>query len=187
MFQKNKGFTLIKLLVVTPQNPSTSSGLTGQVATKKKGFTLIELLVVIAIIGLLASIVLVSLNSARGKARDVKRAADIRQVQTAVEMYYDTNGSYPVAAAWYGGTGNCWGTVTDNWVPGLAPTYISKLPLDPKPTNCGSVYLYASNGTDYKIIAHVPENCTNPIYKNLIDPNRNCWAWALYTPGAAGW
>ncbi len=66
---------------------------------KNKGFTLIELLVVIAIIGLLASIVLVSLNSARAKARDVRRVADLKQVQTALEMYYDTNGSYP-AGTW---------------------------------------------------------------------------------------
>ncbi|PIS16147.1 MAG: prepilin-type cleavage/methylation domain-containing protein, partial [Candidatus Portnoybacteria bacterium CG09_land_8_20_14_0_10_44_13] len=50
---------------------------------------------VIAIIGLLASIVLVSLNSARGKARGVRRVADLRQIQTALEMYYDTNNSYP--------------------------------------------------------------------------------------------
>lgn len=64
---------------------------------KNKGFTLIELLVVIAIIGILASIVLVSLNSAREKARDVKRVGDIRQVALALEMYYDdqTPNTYP--------------------------------------------------------------------------------------------
>ncbi len=62
----------------------------------KKGFTLIELLVVIAIIGLLSSIVFASLNTARQKARDAKRLAEIKQVMLALELYYDANnGRYP--------------------------------------------------------------------------------------------
>lgn len=62
---------------------------------KSKGFTLIELLVVIAIIGILATIVLVSLNSARSKARDSRRVSDLRQIALALEMYYDDNSTYP--------------------------------------------------------------------------------------------
>lgn len=151
------------------------------------GFTLVELLVVISIIGLLSSIVLTSVNSARAKARDARRAADIRQVRTALEFYYDDHGSYPVAGTWFGGQGNCWGTVTNDWVPGLAPQYIPTLPLDPRPTNCGSVYLYGSNGTDYKLIAHVPENCANTQMQSIVDPARTCWAWAYYTQGARAW
>ncbi len=164
-----------------------------------KGFTLVELLVVISIIALLGSIVFTALNSARARSRDARRVADIRQIQLALEMYYDTNGSYPAAAPWTGGTGNCWGTVTDNYIPGLAPAYIPTLPLDPKPTNCGSVYLYGSTGTDYKIMAHVPENCENPAMRTLKDPLRDsgpnpaivdgnsCWAWSIYTPNVAAW
>lgn len=65
------------------------------IARSKEGFTLIELLVVIAIIGFLASIVLASLNQARRKARDARRVSDIHQIQQALELYFDTNRSYP--------------------------------------------------------------------------------------------
>lgn len=60
-----------------------------------RGFTLIELLVVIAIIGILSSVVLVSLGGARVKARDSKRIADLSSVQQAIELYNSDNGYYP--------------------------------------------------------------------------------------------
>jgi len=66
---------------------------------KKKGFTLIELLVVIAIIGLLSTLSVVALNSARQKSRDAKRVADVKQIQTALELYYNDNNGYPSALA----------------------------------------------------------------------------------------
>src|SRR3989339_381692 len=62
-----------------------------------KGFTLVELLVVIAIIGLLSTFAVVSLNEARLKARDARRLADVKQMMTALEIYYSSCGRYPSA------------------------------------------------------------------------------------------
>jgi prepilin-type N-terminal cleavage/methylation domain-containing protein len=65
---------------------------------RQKGFTLVELLVVISIIGVLATLVLLQLGTARARARDTKRIADVNQVRTAVELYYEDNsGAYPSA------------------------------------------------------------------------------------------
>lgn len=62
---------------------------------KNTGFTLIELLVVIAIIGVLAAVVLVSLNTARVRGRDARRIADMGSIVAAIELYNDRNNSYP--------------------------------------------------------------------------------------------
>lgn len=66
---------------------------------RNKGFTLIELLVVVAILGLLATIVAVSLTSARARARDSRRVSDVRQVELALELYYAAHLEYPDAAS----------------------------------------------------------------------------------------
>ena len=66
----------------------------------KKAFTLIELLVVIAIIAILVVLIIMALNAARQRARDSKRRTDLRSVQTGLELYNDTSGSYPQVATY---------------------------------------------------------------------------------------
>jgi prepilin-type N-terminal cleavage/methylation domain-containing protein len=66
---------------------------------KRQGFTLIELLVVIAIIGLLSTLAIVSLNTARQKSRNTKRQADIRTLQSAMELYINEAGVPPTLPA----------------------------------------------------------------------------------------
>src|SRR3990167_7760520 len=60
--------------------------LKSKISKVKRGFTLIELLVVISIIGILASFVVASFNSAQQKGRDSKRKSDLDAVKTALEL-----------------------------------------------------------------------------------------------------
>jgi prepilin-type N-terminal cleavage/methylation domain-containing protein len=62
-----------------------------------RGFTLIEILVVIAIIGVLSSILLSSLNTARAKSADAAAQSDLNNVRAQSELFYDANGSSYVA------------------------------------------------------------------------------------------
>jgi len=71
----------------------------------EQGFTLIELLVVIAIIGLLAAVVMASLNQARMNARDKVRMSDLEQAKAAMHIYATANGTYHIAGAGSGGQG----------------------------------------------------------------------------------
>ncbi|PIR82629.1 hypothetical protein COU20_01565 [Candidatus Kaiserbacteria bacterium CG10_big_fil_rev_8_21_14_0_10_59_10] len=113
-----------------------------------RGFTLIELLVVIAIIGILSSVVLASLNSAREKGRDSRRISDIKQLQLALELYYDGNSStYPANLA------------------DVAPDYISVIPTGPQ----GDAYQYASvdSGSSY-VLAATLEDENHSVFDNSV-------------------
>lgn len=102
---------------------------------KQKGFTLVELLVVIAIIGLLSTLAVVALNNARSKARDAKRVADVKQIQTALELFYNDCGSYPVLAAFGPLTAALQATVVacDAAGESTVGTFLSQIPDAPTP------------------------------------------------------
>ena len=147
----------------------------------QRGFTLIELLVVISIIGLLSSIVLTSVNSARKKARDARRIADVKQIQTALEFYYDKYGYYP-------GSGECSASTPNRnwsnsvqclssgrWLRDSASNLAEFLPSDPiDPINQnnwsrGAYYYYSRNYGDDKqwyMIVYALENYPNPLIEN---------------------
>ena len=113
----------------------------------QKGFTLVELLVVIAIIGILATLLLLQLGVARQRARDAKRIADVSQVRTAIELYYDDSGQYPQIAT-YSGLAAL-----------LVPKYMTQLPSDPLNVAGTYEYRYAYNGlTRYHIWAELEQS-----------------------------
>ena len=121
----------------------------------RKGFTLIELLVVIAIIGILSATVLVSLNTARAKARDARRQSDVRQLETALALYYSEHGTYPQSPA--GGftwarsscvAGSQYYTALE---PLVSEGHLPTLPTDPVNTTSGNpqqCYWYFTSGHD---------------------------------------
>ncbi len=131
------------------------------VKINNKGFTLIELLVVVAIIGLLSTLAVVALNSARLKSRDAKRVADIKQIQTALELYFADQNNYPTSTtavelgdanhkalcsngSW---ASSCGGGTT---YMGLVPT--AALPADGPCNTANNAYMYTSAaGTTYTI------------------------------------
>jgi len=141
------------------------------------GFTLIELLVVIAIIGVLASIVLASLNSARRKSRDARRITDLKQLQLALELYFDGQGNqYPTALSQL--------TTPVSYIP-----VVSADPL-------GGAYSYAYPSSGLRTTYHIGgslEDSANPALSGDKDCNSvtasNCPATAYtggFNGGAAG-
>ena len=158
-----------------------------------KGFTLIELLVVIAIIGILASVVLVSLTGARLKSRDGKRIAELKEMQKALELYYSAHGYYPVTNTTCTSSGSTWTSFDSTSYKGntlcvspsnktsdgntlsqeMAP-FMAAL-SDPKPTgasDAGYLYQSSSNGQSYCFMSfRNPEDLTN-YPASSINPSR---------------
>jgi len=129
----------------------------------KRGFTLIELLVVIAIIGILASVVLASLNSARSKAKNAAMFSNMDQFSKALELFFLENGLYPDADGWacvgaYS-DGLCWGNGTPDhnveaaFNASMAPyMYIADMQVPTSANPEGSMYGDRNSRTAYELI-----------------------------------
>lgn len=118
-----------------------------------KAFTLIELLVVVSLIGILSTLVLANLNSARERARDATRKSDLRNIQTALRLYYNDNSEYPA-------TLNSWGLP---WTDGDV-TYMNILPEDPL---SAQTYTYTYVDDDNYILKACLENKSDD--KGVVD------------------
>jgi len=112
----------------------------------QEGFTLIEIMVVIAIIGLLATLVVQSLRGATDKAKRTKAMADIAELKTALDRYYIDNGSYPTSDQGLTALVNppSSGNIPANYEEG---GYIRRIPADP----WGNQYAYQSDGSNYSL------------------------------------
>lgn len=108
----------------------------------QKAFTLIELLVVIAIIAIIATITVVALQNSRASARDSKRLADVKQMQTALELYFNDNNSYPTSVT---------STIATSGVVYLATLPVAPTPTDGACTTTTNTYTYSSTGSTYSI------------------------------------
>jgi prepilin-type N-terminal cleavage/methylation domain-containing protein len=153
---------------------------------RSQGFTLIELLVVVSIIGLISSVIITSINSARVKGRDTERIAQVNQFMQALEVYYSAHGKYPCADV------DCAliqvrpFTSSSNVGQSLVSAgVISEIPADPlhssapSPTECnlpGYGYCYCSNGVNGYVITINTEDDKGDSDRCFID----------HGPGAAG-
>lgn len=118
---------------------------------RKKGFTLIELLVVIAVIGILSTVVLVSLAGVREDARDARRKSDLREIHLAMEVYNSATGTYLDT------------TAGANTLSAIG-TYLSVVPHDP--TDSGNYqYTWLDGTTTYYCVYALLEGAdTNSYY-----------------------
>ncbi len=115
--------------------------------------------------------------------------SDLEEIRSALEQFHADHGSYPVSPGW-SGLKSPDGLVTPEWIPGLTPRYLERLPEDPRSKgDPRTQYVYRSDGRDYKLISHGAFDCdqVNSRMPERVDPARVCYAYGFWTPGARLW
>ena len=157
----------------------------------KSGFTIVELLIVIVVIAILAAITIVAYNGVQERARYSSMKSDIITLNKAILMYYADNGTYPTNSLGsnYVTSANSGATMN---IPGLVPTYISKIPTIPNDGKSGYyAYIASANASEYKILRLVPSgplpgvelSDSNIDYRT--DANGNKRGWGIWSPGGS--
>lgn len=139
---------------------------------------------VISIIGFLATASMVVFNSVRQKARDVRRKSDLKQIQLALEMYYDANNQYPSSVSgWTHSCNSTWDTLQT----ALSP-YISKLPKDPINTSCNGPWItgFYTYAYGYPQDGFPQKYDLTAALENTSDPDRCGVKKYLYHTGGEG-
>ncbi len=137
---------------------------------KSAGFTLIELLIVIAIIGVLATLLMVNFVGVRQRARDAQRKSDLRQIQSALELYRADQGSYPSSLP------SCNGSAFS----ANGTTYMQTIPCDPL---TGTNYLYSTTASGgYTLVA-----CLENLNDSQKDSSNNSFCSAPTYPNTASY
>lgn len=173
-----------------------------------RGFTLIELLVVIGIIGILVAGIVALLNpkGQLDKAFDAQRKSDLKQIQNALESYYNDNQAYPIpypgshhsciSSPQYSPAWDCWNEAkTDNTTGFIfnpsGTNYIKKMPIDPQYYDTGNACVaargdtsrlygyYSADGQSYMLVTSLSilPDASSPNYYNGIV---GCTGWANY-------
>lgn len=149
-------------------------------------FTLIELLVTISIIGILAGIATYSFTGARAQARDGQRKADLKQIQSALELYKADHGTYPQTNWRYSFNGG-WmqelvsgGYLKSNPTDPKGGSYYYAYYADPAGTANTSTYCYYATGTptpsgSYYILLSVLESTTDPAANKAASLSAGCY------------
>lgn len=146
--------------------------------TSVRGFTLIELLVVIAIIGLLSTIIAAPIQSARKKARDAKKIAELKSTQLAFEQYAESNSAqYPTTIS----------ALSPQFMPVL-PTFAASTTSNARDAFLYTYYTASSTGAQDQIFAY-HFGIKLEVYGPALETDRDCFAAdlsdQLVTPACA--